>query len=67
MAGIGEYIKVAMTWVHGSSLYARDYGATRGFANESEFTVVKVRKPTVVVGSSLRLIRLTFTTTSRHI
>ena len=67
MVGIGEYKKVRMAQVHRSSFCARDYGATRGFANESEFTVVKVCKPNVMADLWLRSIRLTFTTTSKHI
>lgn len=44
--------------------WIRDYGATRGFANESEFTAVKVCMPCLRI-QPLNLDRLTFTTISK--
>lgn len=43
MDGIGKSIDFErITCDRFADLYFRDYGTTRGFANESEYTVVKV-------------------------
>lgn len=65
MGGIGEVKGAEHDGAYRSMVCFRDYGATRGFANESEFTVVKVILTCVSRLLLLTCGRLTSTTISK--